>query len=139
MIDYIIIIIFILFIDFIWLIINSKNYNYLIEKVQKTQLSINYIGAFFSYLILICGLFFISIPMIKIKLKENNNLFLLCLIYGGGLGFLLYGMFNATNYGIFTNYDYKIALLDTFWGFTIFTISSYLFFLIKHIINIKII
>ena len=70
-------------------------------------------------------------------LKENNNLFILCLLYGGGLGLLLYGMFNATNYGIFTNYNYKIALMDSFWGFTIFTISSYLFFSIKHIIYVK--
>jgi uncharacterized membrane protein len=137
MIEYILTIILILLIDFIWLILNSKNYNYLVEKVQKTPLSINYIGAILSYIVFICGLFFFSIPLIEIKLKENNNLFILCLLYGGGLGLLLYGMFNATNYGIFTNYNYKIALMDSFWGFTIFTISSYLFFSIKHIIYVK--
>jgi uncharacterized membrane protein len=137
MIEYIITIIFILFIDFIWIFSNSKNYNSLVEKVQKTPLSINYIGAFLSYIIFICGLFFFSIPLIEIKLKENKNLLILSLFYGGGLGLLLYGMFNATNYGIFTNYNYKIALLDTFWGFIIFTISSYLFISIKHILYIK--
>jgi uncharacterized membrane protein len=137
MIEYILTTIIALFIDFIWLISNSKNYNYLVEKVQKTPLSINFIGAIFSYIIFMCGLFFFSIPLIEIKLKENKNLFFLCLLYGGGLGLLLYGMFNATNYGIFTNYSYKIALMDSFWGFTIFTFSSYLFFSIKHIINIK--
>jgi uncharacterized membrane protein len=133
---YIFIIVFILILDFIWLFLNSTNYNSLIEKVQKTPLSINFIGAILSYLTLICALFFFSIPLIELKLKNNKNLFILCLLYGGGLGLLLYGMFNATNYGIFTNYNYKIALLDTFWGFIIFTISSYLFFLIKHIFNI---
>jgi uncharacterized membrane protein len=137
MIEYILTTIIALFIDFIWLISNSNNYNYLVEKVQKTPLSINFTGAVFSYIIFMCGLFFFSIPLIEIKLKENKNLFILCLLYGGGLGLLLYGMFNATNYGIFTNYSYKIALMDSFWGFTIFTISSYLFFSIKHIINIK--
>jgi uncharacterized membrane protein len=137
MIEYILTTIIALFIDFIWLISNSNNYNYLVEKVQKTPLSINFTGAILSYIIFMCGLFFFSIPLIEIKLKENKNLFILCLLYGGGLGLLLYGMFNATNYGIFTNYSYKIALMDSFWGFTIFTISSYLFFSIKHIINIK--
>jgi uncharacterized membrane protein len=137
MIEYILTTIIALFIDFIWLISNSNNYNYLVEKVQKTPLSINFTGAVFSYIIFMCGLFFFSIPLIEIKLKENKNLFILCLLYGGGLGLLLYGMFNATNYGIFTNYSYKIALMDSFWGFTIFTISSYLFFSIKHIIYIK--
>ena len=136
MIEYILTIIFILVIDFIWIFSNSKNYNYLVEKVQKTPLSINFIGAILSYITFICGLFFFSIPLIELKLKENKNLFLLCLIYGGGLGLLLYVMFNATNYGIFTNYNYKIALMDTLWGFSIFTISSYLFFSIKFIYNI---
>jgi uncharacterized membrane protein len=137
MIEYILTIFISLFIDVIWIFSNSKNYNNLVEKVQKTPLSINVIGALLSYVVFFCGLFFFSIPLIELKLKENKNLFLLCLLYGGGLGLLLYGMFNATNYGIFTNYNYKIALLDTFWGFTIFTISSYLFFSIKHIIYIK--
>jgi uncharacterized membrane protein len=137
MIEYILTIFISLFIDVIWILSNSKNYNNLVEKVQKTPLSINVIGAILSYVVFFCGLFFFSIPLIELKLKENKNLFLLCLLYGGGLGLLLYGMFNATNYGIFTNYNYKIALLDTLWGFTIFTISSYLFFSIKHIIYIK--
>lgn len=137
MIEYILTIIFIIFIDFIWIFSNSKNYNYLVEKVQKTPLSINFIGAILSYITLFCGLFLFSIPFIEIKLKENKNLFILCLIYGGGLGLLLYGMFNSTNYGIFTNYNFNIALMDTLWGFSIFTISSYLFFSIKHIIDIK--
>lgn len=137
MIEYILITIFVLLTDFIWLITNTKNYNYLIEKVQKTPFSMNYIGALLSYIFLLCALFFFSIPLIKMNLqKKNNNLFVLSLFYGGGLGLLLYGMFNATNYGIFTNYDYKIAILDTLWGFVIFTISSYLFFSIKHFINI---
>jgi uncharacterized membrane protein len=129
MFNYLLITFVILFIDFIWLYINADKYNNLVENIQKSPLSINLIGAFFSYLILIIGLFFFSIPMIKYKLKENkNNLFLLSIIYGGGLGLLLYGMFNATNYGLFKNYDYKIALLDSFWGFILLTIGSYLFF-----------
>ena len=132
MIEYLILIPLILFIDFFWIFINATNYNYLVEKVQKKPLSINYIGAFLSYLILFLGLFIFSIPMIEMKLKENKNLLLLCIIYGGGLGLLLYGMFNFTNYGIFKDYDYKIALLDTAWGFTLFSISSYLFFFIQN-------
>jgi uncharacterized membrane protein len=129
MFNYLLITFVILFIDFIWLYINADKYNNLVENIQKSPLSINLIGAFFSYLILIIGLFFFSIPMIKYKLKENkNNLFLLSIMYGGGLGLLLYGMFNATNYGLFKNYDYKIALIDSFWGFILLTIGSYLFF-----------
>lgn len=130
MFEYFLIVVFILIMDFIWLMVNSSNYNYLIEKVQKIPLSLNFYGAILSYLTLIFGLFFFSIPMIESRLKKNN-LLLLCILYGGGLGILMYGMFNSTNIGIFKNYDYRIGLLDTFWGFIIFTMSSYIFFLIK--------
>lgn len=136
---YIFLIIFVLLIDFIWLRINAKNYNYLIEKVQKTPLSINIIGSIFSYIIIICALFYFSIPMIEMKMKEDkkNNLLILCVLYGGGLGLLMYGLFNSTNVGLFKNYDYKIAIIDSLWGFIIFTISTYVFFSIKHIIDVK--
>ena len=129
--NYLLITFIILFIDLIWLYINANKYNNLIEKIQKTSLSINFIGAFFSYFTIIVGLFLFSIPMIEYKLKEKKyNLLLLSIIYGGGLGFILYGMFNATNYGIFKNYDYKVALLDTFWGFSLLSFISYIFFLL---------
>ena len=72
--------------------------------------------------------------MIKYKLNENknNNLLLLCILYGGGLGLLLYGMFNTTNIAIFKNYSYFIALIDTLWGFIVFTLSSYIFFIFNN-------
>jgi uncharacterized membrane protein len=71
--------------------------------------------------------------MIQYKLKENKNqsLFLLCLIYGGGLGLIMYGIFNTTNIGIFKNYEPFVATIDTLWGTFLFTISSYIFFLIQ--------
>jgi uncharacterized membrane protein len=130
---YIIITLFTLFIDFIWLFLNYNNYNRLVNKVQGSSISINFIGAILSYLTVIIGLFFFSIPMIQYKLKENKNqsLFLLCLIYGGGLGLIMYGIFNTTNIGIFKNYEPFVATIDTLWGTFLFTISSYIFFLIQ--------
>ena len=118
--------------DFIWIYTNANLYYYYYEKVQKKPVSINYIGAFIAYFLLFFGFFLFTIPMIEMKLKENKNLLLLCIIYGGGLGLLLYGMFNFTNYAIFKDYDYKVALLDTAWGFTLFSIGSYLFFFIHN-------
>jgi uncharacterized membrane protein len=129
---YIIITFFILFIDFIWLYLNYNNYNRLVTKVQGSAISINFIGAFLSYITVIIGLFMFSIPMIEYQLQKNKNqsLFLLSLIYGGGLGLIMYGIFNATNIGIFKNYEPFVAGLDTLWGTFLFTIGSYLFFLI---------
>jgi len=130
--SYIFTILFILIIDIIWLLSNSKNYNKLIKNVQGSILNLNFIGAILSYLTLIFALFFFSIPIINSKLKENkNSLLYLCIIYGGGLGFLMYGMFNTTNLAIFKNYDIYVGLLDTFWGFIVFSLGSYFYFSIK--------
>ena len=130
---YFIITIFILFIDSIWLYFNYNNYNRLVIKVQGSPISVNLIGALLSYLTVLIGIFAFSIPMIKFHIKENNNqsLFILCLKYGGGLGLIMYGIFNSTNMGIFKNYQSFMAGLDTLWGTILFTLSSYLFILIQ--------
>ena len=129
--NYIIVIIFILIIDLIWLLLNSNNYKLLVLNVQKSDLIINPIGALLSYLTVILALFCFSIPIIKEKIKNNNNLLYLSFIYGGGLGFLMYGIFNSTNLGIFKNYSPKIAIIDTLWGTILFTISVYLYFILE--------
>lgn len=130
---YLIITFFILIIDFIWLYLNYTNYNRLVIKVQDAPISVNFIGAILSYITVIAGIFFYAIPMIKYKLKENNkhSVFTLALMYGGGLGLIMYGIFNATNIGIFKNYEIFVAGIDTLWGITLFTISSYLFIIIE--------
>jgi len=49
MIEYLILIPLILFIDFFWIYTNANLYYYYYEKVQKKPVSINYIGAFIAY------------------------------------------------------------------------------------------
>lgn len=129
-------IIFILIIDIIWLFINFSNYNNLIKNIQGSNISLNYLGGCLSYITLILAIFIFSIPLIEKKIKENKNqsLIYLCILYGGSLGFLMYSMFNTTNIAIFKKYDYKIAIIDSIWGFMIFTLGTYFYFSIKHII-----
>jgi hypothetical protein len=129
-IPYFLITFIILFLDFIWLYLNANSYQILVKQVQGTPLIINPLGASLSYLCVLLGIFFYVIPIVKDKYKTQKNLFLLSLIYGGTFGFLLYALFNTTNIGIFKNYDIFIALKDTLWGTFLFTISTYLFFII---------
>ena len=42
------------------------------------------------------------------------------------LGLVIYGVFDAVNYAIFSKYDLLIALKDTFWGATLFYMTTYL-------------
>ena len=124
---YLIFIILILFFDSIWLYINANSYKNLVMNVQGSSLEINPIGAILSYLCVIIAIFGYIIPIVKEKNKKDNNLLYLSIIYGGGLGLLMYGIFNTTNIGIFKNYDYLTALKDTLWGIFLFTLITYLF------------
>jgi uncharacterized membrane protein len=120
----IIIIFLILLLDLIRLYLNQDNFKNLIKDVQCSPIRINIIGAILSYLTIIIGILYFSIPLIKIK-KKKSNLLLLCLIYGGGLGFIMYGIANFTNIAIFKNYDIYTALSNILWGMFLFTFITY--------------
>lgn len=118
--------IFVLVIDFIWLNMNTQMYKKLVLSVQKQEMKVNIIGAFLSYFCVILLLVFYAIPLVRSKSKTPS--IQTCIIYGGGMGFLAYAIFNFTNLGIFRNYDIKTALLDTIWGGVLFSISTIFYF-----------
>lgn len=130
---YIIVIIVVLIADFIWLYLNRNNYNSLVKRVQGTTIQLNFIGGALSYLFIISGLFLFSIPMITNEYNKNKkqSLLLLSMKYGGVLGLIIYGVFNTTNMAIFKNYDVSVAIMDTTWGFFIYTFAAYLFMILK--------
>lgn len=130
---YIITIIVVLIADFIWLYLNRNNYNSLVKKVQGTTIQLNFIGGALSYLFIISGLFLFSIPMITNEYNKNKkqSLFLLSIMYGGVLGLIIYGVFNTTNMAIFKNYDVSVAIMDTIWGFFIYTFAAYFLMTLK--------
>jgi len=124
---YIATIIIVLIADFIWLYLNKNNYNSLVTKVQGSTIQLNFIGGALSYLFLIIGLFVFSIPMITNEYNKNKkqSLLLLSMLYGGVLGLVIYGVFNTTNIAIFKDYDIYVAIIDTTWGFFIYTFAAY--------------
>ena len=127
---YLTFIIVVLLVDYVWLTLNKSRYNFLVKKVQGTNLQINIVGAVLSYICVILTLFFFAIPKVKeqtLRNKSLKHLFIQSIIWGGGLGFLIYGVFNFTNIAIFKNYDVKVAAMDTLWGFTLYTLATFFF------------
>ena len=43
---------------------------------------------------------------------------------GAMVGFLVYGVFNATNKAMFQAYDARTAVVDTLWGTTVFGLAA---------------
>ena len=90
-------------------LVNFRNINN--GEIDFTRLKI--ISALICYLIMAFGLYYFSV-------KEKNILNALI------LGFVINGIYNTTNYATINKYSLKVAIIDTIWGPTLFTIVSYL-------------
>lgn len=120
--------------DAIWLTLNIKNYNSLVLGVQGSIMKVNITGAIVAYFFMFLSFLLIVYPSIKLDIK-TTDLMILALKHGAALGFVIYGIYNATNYAIFKNYNLKVAICDTLWGtflyFMTVLITLYIIKLIK--------
>lgn len=125
----IILLVFVLVIDIVWLTLSRKGYQRLVQNVQAAPLQIRVLPALLSYACVFIGIAFFAIPLIEMKVKnKSESLWKLCLLYGGGLGLVIYGVFNFTNMAIFKTYEVTMAIRDTVWGIVLFTVSTFLYF-----------
>lgn len=123
-----IVVLCVLLIDIAWLTLMKPMYESLVRRVQKAPLHVNTYGAIASYIIVIALLVMYAFPQALDAVQNKKYTIITASIrFGGVLGLLSYGMFNATNYAIFEYYSLKSAIVDTIWGTTIFTIAVYLY------------
>lgn len=102
--------------DFIWLSLMSNRYDKMVRKVQGKPLKMNIIGAIIAYAAMIIGFIYIVLPLAR---KYGYW-------YGALFGFIVYAIYNGTNYAIFEDYDWRIALIDTTWGTFLFGVITYI-------------
>ena len=100
--------------DFIYLNVMSNYFKNQVKIVQKTPLKINILGVILCYIILIIGLYYFII-------KPNRSVFDAFLF-----GFVVYGVYETTTLGLFTNWSITTVILDTLWGATLFAITTYI-------------
>lgn len=134
---YIILITVILIADIIWLTVQKPRYNSLVKAVQGSQIKVKYTPAFITYILVIISIIFIAIPLVRMHLlasddknKSTSNIFKTSLIYGGMVGLCIYGIFNFTNMSIFKDYKLSVAIMDTVWGFILYTLSCFIFLML---------
>ena len=92
--------------------------------IQNSSLELNYIGAFASYLCLVLGLNYFVI------LKQGS------LQYAFVLGFVMYGVYDATNMALFKKWLPDLALIDTLWGAILMTVTTYLTYQTMNILKL---
>ena len=101
-------------IDFFYLNIIKQYFKNQIEKVQKTPLKVNNLGALLCYIFLIFGLnYFIIQPK-----RSVSDAFL--------LGILIYGVYETTSYALLSNWSFLTVIMDTLWGGTLFAITTFI-------------
>lgn len=83
-------------------------------KIQNAPFQLNMMGAFFSYLCII-------ILLNYFVLLRSGTLFDAFL-----LGTLTYGVYDMTNMALFKDWDMTLAVIDSIWGGTLFTFTTFI-------------
>jgi len=129
-INYFIISCILLLLDVTWIYSNYNLYVKSTDKIQNSPLIVNYKYALLAFIVVIFSVIHIAIPLtiVNLDIKDNylNKLFK-SLIYGGSVGFAIYGIYNLTSIAIYKNYDVKVLIFDTLWGTSLYTIVTFIY------------
>jgi uncharacterized membrane protein len=100
-----------------YLYVFSKLFNTTILDIQHTPFNVpqyKYISVFICYLLIITALNFF---ILQDSDKTPFDAFL--------LGIFIYGIYETTNYSIFTKWPLSLAIIDTLWGGILFALTTY--------------
>jgi len=101
-------------IDFVYLNVMKGYFENQVKNVQGSSLKVNYLGVAICYIFLIAGLnYFIIKPR-----KSVNDAFL--------LGLVIYGVYETTNYALFSNWSIITVIMDTLWGGILFASTTFI-------------
>ncbi len=93
-----------LILDAIYLNLTKGIFSRMIENIQGEKMQLNIYGAIICYILLIGGLYYFII-------KEGKSVLDAFLF-----GFVIYGVYDSTNYAIIKKWSYSAAIMDAVWG-----------------------
>ena len=108
-------------IDYVYLQLIKKYFQWQIETIQGSAMNVNIWGAVLCYLFLVIGIYyFIILPK-----RTYMDAFL--------LGLVIYGVFETTNYALFKNWAFTTVIIDTIWGGILFALTTYVVYNVRRI------
>lgn len=98
--------------DSVYLNLMKDYFNKQVQSVQGTKIQFNLLAALICYIFLIYGLnYFIIRPK-----RSVSDAFL--------LGLIIYGVYETTNWAIFTKWSPLSVIIDTLWGGILFALTT---------------
>ena len=103
-----------LLLDAIYIYLTSTLYNNQLRAIQGSDLKIKIIPALLVYVFLVGGLYyFILVPK-----RPILDAFI--------LGLVIYAVFDLTNLAILDKWSYKIVIMDSLWGASLFAMTTFI-------------
>jgi len=123
--------------DVAWITLNLSTYSSAIQKVQKSPMNLRNLRseyAFIAYIIIVFSVLYVAIPFTTQNMKKGDDdiatKLLKSFMYGGAVGFSIYGIYNFTSLAIYKDMDSSIGIIDTLWGTTLYTLTTFVFLLL---------
>lgn len=131
---YLLITVLLMTLDVAWISFNLSAYSGTIQKVQKSALNLRYEHAFIAYIIILFSILYVAIPFTTQNIKKGDSSvsdkLLKAFMYGGAVGFSIYGIYNFTSLAIYKDMSTFVGILDTIWGTTLYTLVTFAYLLL---------
>ena len=121
--------------DVAWIAMNVSAYSSVILNVQKSPVRLRTDYAIIAYLFILFSVIYVAIPFTTQSIKKGDSIrietkLLKSFIYGGAVGFSIYGIYNFTSLAIYKDLDSTMGIIDTLWGTALYTITTFVFLLL---------
>jgi uncharacterized membrane protein len=137
---YLIVAVVLMVLDVAWILMNLSVYSKAVIDVQKSPMRMRNEHAIIAYIIILFSIFYVAIPFTTQNIKNIDaissanveNKLLKSFMYGGAVGFSIYGIYNFTSLAIYKDMDSSIGIMDTLWGTTLYTLTTFVYLLLPN-------
>lgn len=137
---YLIVAVVLMVLDVAWILMNLSGYSKAVLAVQKSPMRLRNEHAIIAYIIILFSIFYVAIPFTTQNIKNIDgisranaaNKLLKSFMYGGAVGFSIYGIYNFTSLAIYKDMDISIGIMDTLWGTTLYTLTTFVYLLLPN-------
>ena len=105
--------------DMFYLGTTKDSWNRLLVKIQGSELKVRPVSTFLVYVSMLFGL-----TMFVLKDFKKNDSLKNAVFRAGMLGFVIFSVYELTNYAIITNWEIKYVVMDSIWGTILFSLTT---------------